>query len=159
MFYVTAVWLLLTLSVLGVSVSPLDLVHGYTQEDVDILARVVSGEGAHLLGEHQTHAGIALVHALLNEHDVWNEDIALLAATRWNGYDARAPVQQWAAKRAEVALVLHRLGYDYSNGAVYVLSYHDLESRGRLAARDSACFAFENGIWALYGFRKEDWPL
>jgi hypothetical protein len=70
-FYITALRLVLTLSALGVPFPPLDLVHGYTQEDVDILARVISGEGAHLLGEHQTHAGIALVHALLNGQDAW----------------------------------------------------------------------------------------
>jgi hypothetical protein len=159
-FYITAVRLVLTHSFLGVSVPvDTDIVHGYTKEDVDTLARVISGEGAHLLGEHQTHAGIALVHALLNGQDTWGGSISLLATTRWNGYDARAPVLAWAAERAEVALVLRGLGYDYANGAVYVLSYQDLESRGSLDARSSVCFSFENGTWALYGFKKEDWPL
>lgn len=158
-FYITAVRLVLTLSALGVPFPPLDLMHGYSKEDVDVLARVISGEGAHLLGEHQTRAGIALVHALLNEQDVWGGSVALLATTRWNGYDASEPVHAWAAERAEVALLLHRLGYDYSNGAVYVLSYQDLESRGSLAARSSACFTLENGTWAFYGFKKADWPL
>ena len=159
MFYITAMRLATLLLFLDLREDVhIPSEHGYTKEQVDIVANVVYGERAHLV-DRPTRASIALVHAMLNGQKEWDGSLRFLAETRWHGYNPEVVPPPWVAERAELALILYEMGYDYANGAVYVLSWHDLNNYGKLSARENACFVFGGEPYGFYGFRKEDWPL
>lgn len=139
--------------VLALVVAPITTSFSYTQDDVEVLARVVAGEGCGLLGEHSREASIAMVHTLLNNPKSQTWGVRKVAETYYHGYTPDLDPPEWVYRDVITALVLRDQGYDMANGAQYVLSQADLVNHGIPYAADWAVYRYANGPWKLYGFK------
>jgi len=124
-----------------------------SDSDAVILARMIEGEGAHLMGSSREIAGMALVHTLLNglEEGQSIED----GIERFHGYRYTIVPGKENVVLASVSAAIYPV-MDVTNGSKFVLSLHDLDNSGARHKAIEARLSFRNGPWGLYFFR--DWP-
>lgn len=118
-------------------------------------AKMVHGEGWHLVEDGTPLAGIALVHCAINGAntvDGWQGRLQ-----QFHGYDRYGGTYTDLDRAVvDAAIALYPV-YDVAGGAMYCVSWHDLDKANALHKIGDAELAFKRGMWGLYFFK--EYPL
>lgn len=119
---------------------------------VHYLARAIEGEGAGLF-ENREQVGTWIAHTVLNrvESSWWPDTVEAVVVAGFYGHVRVSDPADWAIDLAREALARKE---DQAQGAMFMLSGDDLETRGWSA--ESAIRCFEQGEYALCFFC--EWP-
>ena len=116
------------------------------------LARAIEGEGAGLF-ENREQVGTWIAHTVLNRVDSswWPNTVEAVVVAGFYGHVRVSEPADWAVDLAREAMGRQE---DQAQGAVFMLSGDDLETRGWSA--EGAIRCFEQGEYALCFFL--EWP-
>ena len=149
--WVVVLGLLLVITVIVVTTTAIPAARR-KHTSVHYLARAIEGEGAGLF-ENREQVGTWIAHTVLNRVDSswWPDTVEAVVVAGFYGHVRVSEPVDWAMDLARQALVRKE---DQAQGAMFMLSGDDLETRGWSA--EGAIRCFEQGEYALCFFC--EWP-
>ena len=127
----------------------------FANHDIQMIARAIQGEGAHLFKDRRDQAGIAIAHVVRNQvlSPYFPDEVVQVVQENFHGIvHVPGNPDTWATELVWRSLSMS----DTTGGSVFVLSGHDLHDLGLYRCVCRAQRSFIRGIWELHFFT--DWP-